>query len=120
RPRPRRHWFRSRSRACTSGTAPACSWGSPAPRRRAWREGPDRSRSRSRRAEMPGITIVAGTAAALEPRALDHLEEYTTDVCVALPTLIVAATRYPGYPIARFDDDRFAIVLEGCVYDAAP
>src|SRR6185369_17186177 len=49
----------------------------------------------------------AGAAATLEPHALEHLEDYTTEVCVALPELVVAVTRYPGYPIARFDDARF-------------
>jgi len=70
---------------------------------------------------VPGLTILAGPVGA-EPRelsALAHLGTDATEVLVRSPRLVVAATRYPGYPIAFVEGPRYSIV-EGRLYDASP
>jgi asparagine synthase (glutamine-hydrolysing) len=55
------------------------------------------------------------------PAALDavrHLDDYGTEALHRSPRLLVAATRPPAYPLARWDVDRFTLVLEGRIYDA--
>ena len=73
---------------------------------------------------MPGLTVVAGPGPlAIERGALGllaHGDDYVTEPYFEGRTLAVVATRYPGYPIACWQDDRFTVVLEGRVYDADP
>jgi asparagine synthase (glutamine-hydrolysing) len=75
---------------------------------------------------VPGLTIIAErrAGAALEAPAgfgaVRHLEDYVTEVLHRSPRLLVAATRYPAYPLVRWDLDGFTLALEGRVYDAEP
>jgi asparagine synthase (glutamine-hydrolysing) len=75
---------------------------------------------------VPGLTIIAGPPAAetLETPAglavVRHLDDYTVDVLHRSPRLLVAATRHAAYPLARWDVERFTLVLEGRVYGEAP
>jgi asparagine synthase (glutamine-hydrolysing) len=74
---------------------------------------------------VPGLTIIAERTPGdvLEVpaglAAVRHFDDYTTDVLHRSPHLLVAATRYPAYPVTRWELERFTLVLEGRVYDAS-
>jgi len=73
---------------------------------------------------MPGLTILADphARAATAEHVLGalaearHFPDYRVEVLFRSPHLLVAASRYPEYPIATWDAGRFVVVLEGRVY----
>lgn len=73
---------------------------------------------------MPGLTIVAADAGGRpdtptllpELRALEHFPDYATTVLVDTPSLLVACTRYPEYPLAVLERAPYVLVLEGRIY----
>lgn len=77
---------------------------------------------------MPGLTIacdpegraglVGATAGALG--GVLHFADYRADVLWQSSGVLVAATRYPAYPVTVVDAGPDLVVLEGRVYDRAP
>ena len=76
---------------------------------------------------MPGLTIASDPAGRVQEQArvVDalaaglHLADYRSEILWRSPRLLVAATRYPAYPIVQVAAVGWRAILEGRIYSLA-